>query len=158
MARMLVFVVLCVAVSGHPRSQHVKFPKSDDNTGFRKGTCGGDNARERESIIEQSKCGEPKEVFVYLDPKAVHEQVSPGAVWVKRCVGLCEYDNEGSCVPTATVTRHIPIRIFNAKTNKETCATYPVEEHVSCGCCAHTPQGCAPPRVYNPPEPEYEVE
>lgn len=35
--------------------------------------------------------------------------MSPGAVWVKRCVGLCEYDNAGSCVATETVTRHIPV-------------------------------------------------
>ncbi|CAB3235644.1 unnamed protein product [Arctia plantaginis] len=159
MEKLLLCFVLIVAVSGH--KHHPKFPKNAEDYIIpvpRKVVCSSENARERDDIIEQSKCGEPKEVFEYLKINAAHEQVSPRAVWVKRCVGLCEYDNEGTCVATETVTRHIPIRIYNLKTDKETCATYPITEHVSCGCCALSPEKCAAPRVFNPPEPEYEVE
>lgn len=41
--------------------------------------------------------------------ESVFPQISPRAVWVKRCVGLCEYVNEGTCVPTETKVRHIPV-------------------------------------------------
>ncbi|KOB67580.1 PDGF/VEGF-related factor 1 [Operophtera brumata] len=156
MAKLVLCIVMFAAVVVAHR-RHPKFPKSEEYSiplsgikgEYRKVACGGDNARERDKIIEQSKCGEPKPVFVHLDPKVGHEQVSPGAVWVKRCVGICEYDNAGSCVATESVIRHIPIRVYNAKTNKESCAMYPVEEHVSCGCCALEPDKCAPPKVFN---------
>ncbi|KAG6452342.1 hypothetical protein O3G_MSEX007576 [Manduca sexta] len=159
MARFILCVVLIAVLSGASgaaHKHHPKFPKGHEELGIRdygsfiKVACTADNSRERDNIIEQSKCGEPKDVFEYLKTKAAHEQVSPAAVWVKRCVGLCEYDNEGSCVPDETEIRHIPIRIYNAKTNKETCATYPIEEHKSCRCCALSPEKCAAPRVYNP--------
>ncbi|PZC79067.1 uncharacterized protein LOC110375215 isoform X1 [Helicoverpa armigera] len=151
MAKIIVCLVLFVVVAGH--KHHPKFPKTTEDYIIpmpRKVACSGDNERERGNIIEQSKCGEPKEVFEYLKVRAAHEQISPRAVWVKRCVGLCEYENEGTCVATETAIRHIPIRIYNAKTNKETCATYPIVEHVSCGCCSLSPEECAAPRVYNP--------
>lgn len=44
----------------------------------------------------------------------------------------------------------LQVRIYNAETRKETCATYPVEEHVSCGCCNKEASDCASPRVYVP--------
>ncbi|CAG5005856.1 unnamed protein product [Parnassius apollo] len=152
MEKALCMFVILAAATAH--RHHPKFPKSSeeiDTSLYKKVACTSENDLLRNEIIEKSKCGEPKEVFIHLHPRATHEQVSPGAVWVKRCVGLCDYEASGSkCVATKTKIQHIPVRIYNVKTNKETCSTYPVEVHESCGCCALSPEECAAPRVYNP--------
>ncbi|XP_049864974.1 uncharacterized protein LOC126366087 isoform X2 [Pectinophora gossypiella] len=155
MARILLLFVLFVTVrAAHKhRPIHPKFPKvsEDYETPQITKACSSENERIRNDIIEQSKCGAPKEVFEYLESQAAHQQISPGAVWVKRCVGLCDYDTYGSkCVPLKKQIRYIPVRIYNVKTNKESCSTYAIEEHLSCGCCAGTPDQCAPPRIYDP--------
>ncbi|XP_026748208.1 uncharacterized protein LOC113509117 isoform X1 [Galleria mellonella] len=146
MAKIFLVVVLFVfaeAVHKH----HPKFPKDL----IEKVACTSENERIRNEIIEKSKCRDPKEVFVYLKPPSAHEQVIPSAVWVKRCVGICDYEAEGSsCVSTDTVMKTISIRIYNVKTKKETCSTYQIEEHRSCGCCNLTPEECGDSRIYNP--------
>ncbi|KAL4705713.1 hypothetical protein ACJJTC_019776 [Scirpophaga incertulas] len=141
MAISLVLVILLVTVS----ATHKHHPR------FRKVECSIENDSLRHEMVQKSRCGPPKEVFIYLQPQAAHEEVNPGAVWVKRCVGLCDYATFGSlCIPTKSVMKHIPIRIYNVKTNKESCSTYPVEEHVSCHCCAPSDKKCGENHVFNP--------
>ncbi|CAH2242710.1 uncharacterized protein LOC120623797 isoform X2 [Pararge aegeria] len=152
---LLVFVVTVTAFRPNPR-----FPKEEtEQNQIKKVSCGAHEDR-RNEILSKSKCGEPKDVFVELKPQSSYMQVVPSAVWVKRCVGLCDHGPEGSrCVGTNKTIEHIPVRISNLKTLKETCATYPVEVHHSCGCgCAVPTRECSSPRVFNPPEPGYEVE
>ncbi|CAG9792244.1 unnamed protein product [Diatraea saccharalis] len=154
MAKVFLFVALFVIVVDAAHKHHPKFPKGSeeyDASDIKKVACSSENDRLRNEIIEKSRCGPPKEVFVYLEPTAAHEQVSPGAVWVKRCVGLCDWETDGSkCIPTRTAIRQIPVRIYNVKTDKETCSTYPVVEHVSCGCCSGSRTDCGENRVFNP--------
>ncbi|VVC91192.1 unnamed protein product [Leptidea sinapis] len=147
MARILFLMFVLVIVNGH--KHHPKFPKlvasEETEQPYKKVACNSSHDRLRNEIIEKSRCGEPKEVFVELKLPGSYLQVMPSSVWVKRCVGLCDYDGPGSqCV-----------RIFNLKTNKESCSTIDVEEHEACGCCT---QNCPSPKVFNPPQFEYEVE
>ncbi|XP_041972865.1 uncharacterized protein LOC121728697 isoform X2 [Aricia agestis] len=161
MERILLFFVVLVLVDGFKhQSHHPKFPKQpDEGEHIRKVACDSSHDRLRNELIEKSQCGEPKEVFVELPVTASYLQVSPSSVWVKRCVGLCDFEAPGSkCVATKTRFEAVPVRIYNAKTKKETCSTYNVEVHEACGCCAATAASCGAPRVFNPPEPEYEVE
>ncbi|XP_012547432.1 uncharacterized protein LOC114242971 isoform X1 [Bombyx mandarina] len=154
MEKLVLCLVLFAVVAVQARHQ---FPRVSERLGepFRIGeyikvVCTSELSNERDHIMEKSRCGEPKDVFVQLKPNSPHELVSPSAVWVKNCVGICDYDNEGSCIATETKIRHIPVRIYNGNTNKESCATYAVEEHVKCGCCALSPDHCVSPRVFNP--------
>ncbi|XP_073967529.1 PDGF- and VEGF-related factor 1 isoform X2 [Choristoneura fumiferana] len=162
MEKIFILLVLCVVVKA-VHKHHPKFPKvSEDGYDvplLKKVPCAADQHSARSALIEGAKCGAPKEVFVVLKPRAAYEEIHPGAVWVKRCVGLCDHEGPDSkCVARETTIRHIPIKIYNVKTNKETCSSYPVEEHVSCQCCTGSPGDCAAPRVFNPPEFDYEVE
>ncbi|XP_026327041.1 balbiani ring protein 3-like [Hyposmocoma kahamanoa] len=154
MARILLLVILVTVAAEAAHKHHPKFPKSNEEyvvPEIRKVACSSESERLRSDIIEKSKCGLPKDIFIDLKPQAAHQQISPGAVWVKRCVGLCDYDTYGSkCIPLKKTITHIPVRIYNVKTNKEACSTYAVEEHLECGCCPGTPQSCQSPRVYDP--------
>ncbi|XP_063823775.1 uncharacterized protein LOC135073522 isoform X1 [Ostrinia nubilalis] len=153
MAKLLWFVALVVVVEA-AHVHHSKFRKGTDeyeSSAYKKVPCSNDHDRERNEIMNKSSCGAPKEVFVHLAPQATYEQVSPSAVWVKRCVGLCDHAAYGSrCMPTKIVHRNIPVRIYNAKTNKATCSTYRVEEHEACGCCSASGEKCEENRVFNP--------
>ncbi|KAJ2950450.1 hypothetical protein O0L34_g8693 [Tuta absoluta] len=161
MARILLLVVLIVTVKA-AHKHHPKFPKTSEEyetTHLKRVACSTEHDTLRNNIIQQSKCGAPKDVFEYLEVQGAHLQISPNAVWVKRCVGLCDYDTYGSkCVPLKKRMRSIPVRIYNVKTFKESCMMHEVEEHLSCGCCAGSPEECAAPQVFDPPEPEFEVE
>ncbi|XP_059059541.1 uncharacterized protein LOC131852823 [Achroia grisella] len=146
MAKIFLFAVLFVFVEAVPKP-HPRLGKDV----IQKVACTSANERLRNEIIEKSKCREPKEVFVYLTPPSAHEQVIPSAVWVKRCVGICDYEAEGSsCASTNTVKKAISIRIYNVKTKKETCSTYQIDEHRSCGCCNLSSGECGMSRIYNP--------
>ncbi|XP_053600010.1 uncharacterized protein LOC128669296 isoform X2 [Plodia interpunctella] len=164
MAKIVLFIVLLAAASAHKhhpkfRQESVEYYDNPLSSQIKKVPC----TNQRDSLlndnIEKSRCGAPKEVFVELNPPSKFEKVTPSHVWVKRCVGLCDFDASGSseCVAQSKVDKEITIRIHNMKTKKDTCATYTVEEHLSCGCCQLSSEECGD-RIFNPPEPEYEVE
>ncbi|XP_026491676.1 uncharacterized protein LOC113397500 isoform X1 [Vanessa tameamea] len=149
MARIFFLFVFVVAVNGF--RHHPKFPKADESDLIKKVACNSTLEQRRNEFIEKSRCGEPKEVFQELKLQSSYLQVSPSWVWVKRCVGLCDLEAPGSqCVATKTRIEPIPVRIYNLKTNKETCSTYSLEVHESCSCCTSSSSDCASPRVYNP--------
>ncbi|CAG9563219.1 unnamed protein product [Danaus chrysippus] len=184
MARILLLFVIVVAVTG---KHHPKFPKSDESDPLKKAVaCSSEQDQLRNQFIEKSRCGEPKEVFVDLKHTSSYLQVVPSSVWVKRCVGLCNFGPPGSqCIAIKTRMEAIPVcivfvelipiqrylfvldisltqlficsrlrnpivRVYNLKTEKETCTTYEVEVHESCGCCTTSPRDCVAPRVFNP--------
>nr|XP_032512427.1 uncharacterized protein LOC116766622 isoform X2 [Danaus plexippus plexippus] len=148
MARILLLFVIVVAVTG---KHHPKFPKSDESDPLKKVACSNEQDQLRNQFIEKSRCGEPKEVFVDLKHTSSYLQVVPSSVWVKRCVGLCNFGPPGSqCIAIKSRMEAIPVRVYNLKTEKETCTTYEVEVHESCGCCTTLPRDCVAPRVFNP--------
>ncbi|OWR45533.1 hypothetical protein KGM_216021 [Danaus plexippus plexippus] len=149
MARILLLFVIVVAVTG---KHHPKFPKSDESDPLKKAVaCSNEQDQLRNQFIEKSRCGEPKEVFVDLKHTSSYLQVVPSSVWVKRCVGLCNFGPPGSqCIAIKSRMEAIPVRVYNLKTEKETCTTYEVEVHESCGCCTTLPRDCVAPRVFNP--------
>ncbi|KAG7305802.1 hypothetical protein JYU34_009948 [Plutella xylostella] len=151
----LMILVLCVVVRAyrHPKFPH--YPNEFRDNNLKKEKCSREKEDLRNEYIERSKCGKPKEVFVHLNSASTSELVIPKAVWVARCAGTCDYDGH-ECVATVKRTLHIPVRVSNISTGKESCSTYEVEEHVSCGCCSK--RECEAPQIFNPPEPEYEVE
>ncbi|CAG9792245.1 unnamed protein product [Diatraea saccharalis] len=78
MAKVFLFVALFVIVVDAAHKHHPKFPKGSeeyDASDIKKVACSSENDRLRNEIIEKSRCGPPKEVFVYLEPTAAHEQV-----------------------------------------------------------------------------------
>ncbi|XP_072942138.1 uncharacterized protein [Epargyreus clarus] len=154
----VVFVLMILwCTASAEEKHHPKFPRSDDRDLFKKEVCSSHNDDLRNEVMQKSKCGEPKEVFVDLKLQVSYLQVTPSAVWVKRCVGLCD-GVDSKCVATKSKIENVPVRIYNVKTDKERCSTFPVKVHESCGCCSMSSDDCAAPRVYNPPEPEYDVE
>ncbi|CAH0721398.1 unnamed protein product, partial [Brenthis ino] len=156
MARLFFFFVFVAHVTAY---RHPKFPKAEESDVITKVVCNSIFDDARNEFIEKSRCGEPKEVFEELKLNTSYLQVNPSHVWVKRCVGLCDYEAPGSqCIATKIRRQPIPVRIYNLKTSRETCSTYMIDVHESCGCCTSSPHECSPPRVFNPPEPAYEVE
>ncbi|XP_045763174.1 uncharacterized protein LOC123865964 isoform X1 [Maniola jurtina] len=149
MERILVLLVFVVSVAAF--RPNPKFPKEETDLIKKAVSCGAHEDR-RNEIISRSKCGEPKEVFVELKPQSSYMKVKPSAVWVRRCVGLCDHGPDGSkCIGINKTIEHIPVRISNLKTLKETCATYPVEVHLTCGCgCDVATRECPSPRIFNP--------
>ncbi|XP_053600009.1 uncharacterized protein LOC128669296 isoform X1 [Plodia interpunctella] len=156
MAKIVLFIVLLAAASAHKhhpkfRQESVEYYDNPLSSQIKKVPC----TNQRDSLlndnIEKSRCGAPKEVFVELNPPSKFEKVTPSHVWVKRCVGLCDFDASGSseCVAQSKVDKEITIRIHNMKTKKDTCATYTVEEHLSCGCCQLSSEECGD-RIFNP--------
>ncbi|CAK1544771.1 unnamed protein product [Leptosia nina] len=163
MARLIIFFLGVVMVDAY--SRHPKFPKfaaseeTEVQSVIKNVTCNSSHDKLRNDLIVKARCGEPKEVFEKLNLKGSYLQVSPSHVWVKRCVGLCDYEASGSqCTPTRIRKEQIPVRIFNLKTKKETCSTYEMDVHESCGCCLVGAKDCVAPKVFNPQKYEYEVE
>ncbi|XP_061706449.1 uncharacterized protein LOC133517247 isoform X1 [Cydia pomonella] len=154
MEKLFMVLVLFVIVRAVENRHHPKFGRSYEEhevPPLKKVSCSSGSS-ERSALIEDARCGAPREVFVVLKPKAAHEEIHPGAVWVKRCVGLCDHvGSDSKCVPRETTIRHIPIKISNMKTGKESCSMYELEEHLSCQCCTGSPESCAASgRVFNP--------
>ncbi|XP_045492738.1 uncharacterized protein LOC123692125 isoform X1 [Colias croceus] len=151
MAKFVLIVVVLVVVEAHrPHPKLLRFAseETDGQNVIKKGACNSTHAQLRNDYILKSKCGDPKDVFVELKLQGSYLQVTPSAVWVKRCVGLCDYAARGSqCVATQTKIEHVPVKIYNLKTDKYTCSTYAVEVHEKCGCCV---KDCAAPKVFNP--------
>ncbi|XP_047518075.1 balbiani ring protein 3-like isoform X1 [Pieris napi] len=154
MARFLMLLIVVVIVDAY--NHHPKFPKSvasesEVQRGVKIVDCNGTHDKLRNDLIVKSSCGEPKEVFEKLTVAGSFLQVTPSHVWVKRCVGLCSYGPTGSqCTPTKTRKEHIPVRIFDLKTKRESCSTYEMVVHESCGCCVSGAKECSAPKIFNP--------
>lgn len=62
----------------------------------------------------------------------VFPQIHPGSVWVKKCVGLCDYYTSGSkCMPRETIIRHIPVSIALHVNTNTACINAICLSHVS---------------------------
>ncbi|GBP54149.1 hypothetical protein EVAR_46515_1 [Eumeta japonica] len=134
MERLFVIVILlamtCLPGSGAQR-HHPKFPGL-----MKKEMCSNGHEEERFEVMQEALCGPPRDVFVELAPKGAHlqsesrrpeprgsrpacentngtdawvfPQMSPGAAWVKRCMGLC-IESGTKCTATKTRIREIPL-------------------------------------------------
>ncbi|XP_023948230.1 uncharacterized protein LOC112053151 isoform X2 [Bicyclus anynana] len=160
MERILVLLVFVVSVTAYRLTPRFTTQETDEIKKVSPAVSCGAHEDKRNDIINKSKCGEPKEVFVELKPQSSYMQVVPSAVWVKRCVGLCDHGPGGSrCIGINKTVEHIPVRISNLKTLKESCAIHAVEVHLSCGCGCDVPtRDCPSPRVFSPPETGDEME